>query len=162
MNLIVAVDEEWGIGCGGQLLANIPGDMKYFKETTMDKVVIMGRKTLESLPNKRGLPKRVNYVLTSNEEFEAERCITVNSEEELLRELEQYDSNQVFIIGGESIYRHFYQQCEKLYITKMHAKLGADRFMVNLDEDPEFHVAWESELHEENGIEYQFLIYERK
>ncbi len=162
MNLIVAVDEEWGIGCGGQLLANIPGDMKYFKETTMDKVVIMGRKTLESLPNKRGLPKRVNYVLTSNEEFEAERCITVNSEEELLHELEQYDSNQVFIIGGESIYRHFYQRCEKLYITKMHAKLGADRFMVNLDEDPEFHVTWESELHEENGIEYQFLIYERK
>ena len=74
MNLIVAVDSEWGIGCGGELLAHIPGDLKYFKETTMDKVVVMGRKTLESLPGKKGLPKRVNFVLTGNPEFEAERC----------------------------------------------------------------------------------------
>lgn len=162
MNLIVAVDEEWGIGCGGQLLANIPGDMKYFKETTMDKVVVMGRKTLESLPNHRGLPKRINYVLTGNENFQADRCIVVHSDEELLRELAQYDEGQVFIIGGESIYRRFYEACSKLYITKMHAKLGADRFMVNLDEDPDFVVTWKSELQEENGIEYQFLIYERK
>ena len=73
MNLIVAVDSEWGIGCGGELLAHIPGDLKYFKETTMDKVVVMGRKTLESLPGKKGLPKRVNFVLTGNPEFEAER-----------------------------------------------------------------------------------------
>ncbi len=162
MNLIVAVDEEWGIGCGGQLLANIPGDMKYFKETTTDKVVVMGRKTLESLPHHRGLPKRINYVLTGNKDFQAERCIVVHSDEELLRELTQYDEDQVFIIGGESIYRRFYRECSKLYITKMHAALGADRFMVNLDEDPDFTVTWESELQEENGIEYQFLIYERK
>ena len=162
MNLIVAVDADWGIGCGGQLLANLPGDMKYFKETTMNKVVVMGRKTLESLPHQRGLPKRVNYVLTGNADFEAERCITVNSEEALMAELAQYDGGDVFIIGGESIYRRFYRQCDKLYVTKMHAHLGADRFMVNLDEDPAFHITWESELQEENGIEYQFVIYERK
>ncbi len=162
MNLIVAVDANWGIGCDGQLLANIPGDMKYFKETTMNKVVVMGRKTLESLPNRRGLPKRVNYVLTSNPTFEAERCITVNSEEALMEELSQYDSEDVFIIGGESLYRHFYRKCDKLYVTKMNARLGADRFMVNLDEEPDFRVAWESDLHEENDIEYRFVIYEKK
>jgi len=105
MNLIVAVDEKWGIGCDNDLLASIPGDMQYFKEKTTDGVVVMGRRTLESLPKQRGLPKRVNYVLTSNEDFEAERCIAVHSEEELFKELEQYDPEHVFIIGGESIYR---------------------------------------------------------
>lgn len=161
MNLIVAVDTEWGIGCGGQLLANIPGDLKYFKETTLNKVVVMGRKTLESLPGKKGLPKRENYVLTGNPDFEAERCHVVHSEEELMEALKEYDSNDVFIIGGESIYRKFYELCDKLYVTKMHASLGADRFMVNLDEDERFRITWESPLQNENGIEYQFVLYER-
>jgi len=162
MNLIVAVDEKWGIGCGGALLADIPGDMQYFKEKTMNKVVVMGRKTLESMPKRRGLPKRVNYVLTSRPDFEAERCITVHSEEELKREIARYDPDDVFIIGGESIYRRFYEQCDRLYVTKMHADLGADRFMVNLDEDDRFFVAGQSEMQHENGIDYQFLVYERK
>lgn len=161
MNLIVAVDSEWGIGCGGELLAHIPGDLKYFKETTMDKVVVMGRKTLESLPGKKGLPKRVNFVLTGNPEFEAERCQVVHSKEELTEALEEYKTEDVFILGGESIYRRFYEQCDKLYVTKMHANLNADRFMVNLDEDARFRVTWESELQNENGIEYQHVLYER-
>ena len=161
MNLIVAVDEKWGIGCGGKLLASIPGDLQYFKEKTLDKVVVMGRKTLESLPKQRGLPRRTNYVLTSNPEFEAERCITVNSEEALMKELEQYPEEDVFIIGGESIYRKFYRRCDKCYVTKMEADLGADRFMVDLDEDPDFLLTWQSDMREENGIRYRFCLYER-
>lgn len=161
MNLIVAVDQNWGIGRDGGLLANVPGDMQFFKETTMEKVVVMGRKTLESLPKKRGLPKRINYVLTSNPEFEAERCITVNSEEQLFAELEQYDTDNVFIIGGASIYRKFYKMCDKCYVTKMYADLDADTFIMNLDEDPEFKVVYESELHSENGIDYRFCTYQK-
>ncbi|WP_314922685.1 dihydrofolate reductase [Mogibacterium diversum] len=161
MNLIVAVDERWGIGCDNDLLASIPGDMQYFKEKTTDGVVVMGRRTLESLPKQRGLPKRINYVLTSNSGFEAERCIAVHSEEELFKELEQYDPEHVFIIGGESIYRKFYKNCDKCFVTKMHADLHADKFMVNLDEDEAFKETWKSEMHSENGIDYEFTLYER-
>lgn len=161
MNLIVAVDEKWGIGCDNDLLASIPGDMLYFKEKTTDGVVVMGRRTLESLPKQRGLPKRINYVLTSNSGFEAERCIAVHSEEELFKELEQYDPEHVFIIGGESIYRKLYKNCDKCFVTKMHADLHADKFMVNLDEDEAFKETWKSEMHSENGIDYEFTLYER-
>ena len=161
MNLIVAVDEKWGIGCDNDLLASIPGDMQYCKEKTTDGVVVMGRRTLESLPKQRGLPKRINYVLTSNSGFEAERCIAVHSEEELFKELEQYDPEHVFIIGGESIYRKFYKNCDKCFVTKMHADLHADKFMVNLDEDEAFKETWKSEMHSENGIDYEFTLYER-
>ena len=161
MNLIVAVDEKWGIGCDNDLLASIPGDMQYFKEKTTDGVVVMGRRTLESLPKQRGLPKRINYVLTSNSGFEAERCIAVHSEEELFKELEQYDPEHVFIIGGESIYRKFYKNCDKCFVTKMHADLHADKFMVNLDEDEAFKETWKSEMHSENGIDYEFTMYEK-
>lgn len=161
MNLIVAVDERWGIGCDNDLLASIPGDMQYFKEKTTDGVVVMGRRTLESLPKQRGLPKRINYVLTSNSGFEAERCIAVHSEEELFKELEQYDPEHVFIIGGESIYRKFYKNCDKCFVTKMHADLHADKFMVNLDEDEAFKETWKSEMHSENGIDYEFTLYEK-
>ena len=161
MNLIVAVDEKGGIGCDNDLLASIPGDMQYFKEKTTDGVVVMGRRTLESLPKQRGLPKRINYVLTSNSGFEAERCIAVHSEEELFKELEQYDPEHVFIIGGESIYRKFCKYCDKCFVTKMHADLHADKFMVNLDEDDDFKETWKSEMHSENGIDYEFTLYER-
>lgn len=161
MNIIVAVDEKWGIGCDNDLLASIPGDMQYFKEKTTDGVVVMGRRTLESLPKQRGLPKRINCVLTSNEDFEAERCIAVHSEEELFKELEQYDPEHVFIIGGESIYRKFYKYCDKCFVTKMHADLHADKFMVNLDEDDDFKETWKSEMHSENGIDYEFTMYEK-
>lgn len=162
MNLIVAVDEKWGIGRKGELLANIPGDLKYFKEKTIGRVVIMGRKTLESMPNKRGLAKRKNYVLSRNSEFFAERCETVHTEEELSEKLKGTDPDDIFVIGGDSIYRKFYKKCSKCYVTKMYADLKADRFMVNLDEDPDFDLVKESEMHVENGINYRFLVYENR
>ena len=161
MNLIVAVDENWGIGCNNELLANIPGDMAYFKEKTMDKVVVMGRKTLESLPGKRGLPKRTNIVMTTQQDFEAERCIVVHNDEELAEELSKYDTDDVFLIGGGSIYKKYYGLCEKLYVTKMYANLNADTFMVDLDMMDDFVISWESAMQHENGIDYKFFVYER-
>ena len=162
MNMIVAVDSKWGIGRDNGLLASIPTDMKYFKEHTINKVVVMGRKTLESMPGKKGLPKRINYVLTSNPDFEAERCIVVNSEEELFEALGQYDPDEVFLIGGASLYNRFYRKCDKLYITKMDADLNADAFIVNIDEDGDYEVISESEPVTENGVTFRFLVYERR
>lgn len=162
MNMIVAVDEKWGIGKNNDLLASVPGDMQYFKEHTMDKVVVMGRKTLESMPKKRGLPKRINYVLTTNPDFEAERCIIVHTEEELFAEIEKYNPDDVFLIGGANMYNKYYDKCDKLYITKMHADLGADVFIKNIDEDDRYENVSVSEMHEDNGIQYQFNVYERK
>ncbi|MBE6040465.1 MAG: dihydrofolate reductase [Clostridiales bacterium] len=162
MDLIVAADNKWGIGRDGGLLADLPTDMKYFKEHTTGKAVVMGRKTLESLPGGRGLPKRTNYVLTSNPDFEAERCITVNSEEALREALSQYGPGEVFLIGGATLYNRLYKQCDRLYVTKMDADLDADTFIVNFDEDPDFETVSESEPVTENGITFRFVIYERK
>jgi len=162
MNLIVAVDKNWGIGKNNELLTYIPSDLKYFKEHTLDKVIIMGRKTLESLPGSKGLPKRTNIVLTTRQDYEAERAIVVHSEEELLEELSKYDTDDVFITGGASMYNKYYPLCDKLYITKMDADLGADTFITNIDEDENFHVTSESEPVTENGITYSWLVYEKK
>lgn len=162
MNLIVAVDKNWGIGRDNGLLASIPTDMKYFKEHTMDKVVVMGRKTLESMPGKRGLPRRTNYVLTRNEEFEAERCTIVHNEEELLEAIDQYNPDDVFLIGGATLYNKYYKLCDKLYVTKMDAELNADTFITNFDEDGDYEMISESEPITENGITFRFTIYKKR
>ena len=159
MNLIVAVDKKWGIGKDGGLLAHVPGDMKYFREMTTGKVVVMGRKTLESMPGRKGLPNRINYVLTTKEDYEADGCSVVHSEEELFDAISKYEPDEVFLIGGAALYNAYYNLCDKLYITKMDADLGADTFIVNIDEDPDYKVTSESEVHSENGIDYKFCTY---
>lgn len=162
MNLIVAVDKNWGIGRDNGLLAHLPGDMAYFKATTTGKTVVMGRKTLESMPGKRGLPNRTNYVLTSNADYEAERCEVVHSDEELMEALASLEPDDVFLIGGATLYNKYYKLCDKLYITKMDADLNADTSIVNIDEEGGFEVVSESEPMTENGVTYRFLVYERK
>ena len=162
MNLIVAADSKWGIGKNGGLLADLPTDMKYFREHTEGKAVVMGRKTLESLPGRKGLPKRVNYVLTTNPDFKAERCIAVHSEDELWDALSRYEPDDVWLIGGASLFNWFYSMCERLYVTKIDADLDADTFIENFDEDPDFEIISESEPVTENGITYRFLVYQKK
>lgn len=162
MNLIVAADRNWGIGKNGGLLAHLPSDMKYFREHTEGKAVVMGRKTLESLPGGKGLPNRINYVLTTNSDFKAERCIAVHSEDELWDAISRYDADNVLLIGGASLYNWFYSMCDRLYVTKIDADLDADTFIENFDEDPDFEIVSESEPVTENGITYRFVIYERK
>lgn len=162
MNLIVAVDRNWGIGRDGGLLAHLPADMKYFREHTENKAVVMGRKTLESLPGKKGLPHRVNYVLTKNPDFRAERCVAVHSEDELWDAISRYEPDDVWLIGGASLYNWFYSMCDRLYVTKMDADLNADTFIENFDEDPDFEIISESEPITENGITYRFVVYEKK
>ena len=162
MDLIVAADRNWGIGKDGGLLADLPTDMKYFREHTTGKVVVMGRKTLESLPGKKGLPKRTNIVLTTNPDYEAERCTIVNSEDELFEEISKYEPEEVMRMGGGAMYNKYYKLCDKLYVTKIDAVLGADTFIANFDEDPDFEVASESEPITENGLTFKFVVYKKK
>lgn len=162
MNLIVAADANWGIGRDNKLLASIPTDMKYFREHTLGKVVVMGRRTLESMPGSKALPKRINYVLSSNPDFEAEGCRVVHGEYELFDELSQFDPDDVYLIGGGSLYNRFYKYCDKLYVTKIDAVLGADTFITNFDEDDDFEVISESEPVTENGLTFRFVVYKKK
>ena len=161
MKIIVAVDEKWGIGKDGELLCHLPGDLKYFKERTTDKTLIMGRVTLESLPGKKGLPNRRNIVLTHDEEYLAERAETVSSEEELWSALTGTQGDDVFVIGGAKVYAAFLPYCDTCYVTKMYRDFDADRFFPNLDENEDFVCTELSEVQEENGIRYQFFEYKR-
>ncbi len=162
MNLIVAADENWGIGKDGGLLTHLSGDLKYFKEKTKGKVVVMGRATLESLPKGRPLPERTNIVLTRDTSFEKEGCVIVNNMEQLLAECAKYDSEDVMIIGGEQIYMQLIRQCERLFITKIFGDFDADKHLMNVDRMRSFELVWESDIKEENGISYQFLEYRKR
>ncbi|MCD8073551.1 MAG: dihydrofolate reductase [Lachnospiraceae bacterium] len=162
MNLIAAADENWGIGCQGKLLVQIPADLKSFREMTMNKVVVMGRKTLESLPNGLPLAGRTNLILTSNPDYRVRNALVLHSVDEVLKEVEHYRSRDVYIIGGESVYRQFLPFCDTVHITKIQEKYEADAFFPNLDEDGEWEITADSEEQTYFDIEYYFLKYERK
>lgn len=162
MNLIVAADSKWGIGRDGGLLCHLPSDMKYFREKTKGKVVVMGRRTFESLPGGKGLPDRINYVLTTNLNFEAPGSNVINFEDELWDELERYDADDVYLIGGAALYNAFYKRCDRLYITKIDADLGADTFITDMGSDPDFELESESGTISENGLDFKFCVYRKK
>lgn len=161
MNLIVAADEKWGIGRNGGLLTHLSADLKYFKERTIGKTVVMGRKTLESLPGSKPLPHRKNVVLTGNPSYEKEGCVIVHSMNELMTVCADLPSEDVMIIGGASLYNELMEKCESLFITKIYDDLGADVFIKNVDELDSFEVVWKSDVIEENDIKFQFLEYKR-
>ncbi len=161
MNLIVAVDKNWAIGKNNKLLVSIPADMKFFRETTMGNVVVMGRKTLESFPGGQPLKKRINIVLTKDKNYKVKDAIVVNSIEELLEELKKYNSESIYVIGGESIYR-LLPYCDMAHITKIDHAYEADTFLPNLDEDKEWELTGVSEEMTYFDLEYVFARYERR
>ena len=117
MNLIAAADENWGIGKNGGLLAHISGDMKYFRETTKGKIVVMGRKTLEGLPGGQPLGNRVNVVLSENPAYKIKGAVVCHNIDEALEYLKQFSSEDIYVIGGESIFRQFLPYCNTVYLT---------------------------------------------
>jgi dihydrofolate reductase len=119
MKAIVAVDLNWGIGYQGKLLQRIPEDMKFFKAATTGKVVIMGRETFESLPGKEPLKDRVNIVLSRNQLFNNENVIICRSLTELFVELKKRLWDDVFVIGGESIYIQLLPYCSEALLTRI-------------------------------------------
>ncbi len=118
MNIIVAADKNWAIGYQNKLLVSIPSDMKFFREMTSGKVVIMGRRTLESFPNGLPLKNRVNIVITRSKGYQAKGAVIVHSVEEALKEAEKYETEDVFVIGGDSIYRQCLPYCNVCHVTK--------------------------------------------
>ena len=158
-SLICAVDEQFGIGKDGDLLFKIPEDMKYFRNTTKNKIIVMGRKTFESLPNKKPLKDRTNVVLTNNKNLKIDGAYVFNSVNEVLMRFQ--DSESVFIIGGEQIYKQFLPHCEKACITKVFNNYNADTFMVNLDKLNEWKIISESNFKVYNENKYKFYIYQR-
>lgn len=188
MELIVAVDENWAIGRENQLLVHLPGDLKYFKERTMGKVVIMGRSTLESLPGGKPLPGRTNLVISRNRQYRKDGCIIVSSIEEAVAKAEEITSAADFssapaiepstgslsgsllgpkngtavVMGGASIYRQMLLYCDICYVTKIEKAFPADVYFPNLDQDPNFELVWESPRQEEKGISYRFTEYRRR
>ena len=163
MNLIAAVDLNWGIGYKCELLERIPEDMKYFKEKTQGKIIVMGRTTLESLPNKKPLEKRINIVLTKNKNYKCEGVILCYSLEELFKELKKYKEEDIFIIGGESIYSQLISHCHKAYITKIYKEYMHDKVLVNLDNSEQWEKVSTSGKREfKEGIVYSFNTYTKK
>lgn len=162
MNLIVNADKNWGIGKENQLLVHIPNDMKMFRQTTTGKVVVMGRKTLESFPNGMPLSKRTNIVLTTDEDYDGRGAVVVHSTEELFEELKKYDDEDIFIIGGESIYRMMLPCCDTAYVTRLDYAYDADTYFPDLDEMEEWKVVEESDEQTYFDLEYVFLKYQKR
>jgi len=161
MNLIVAVDKNWAIGNDNKLLVSIPQDMKFFRETTMGKVVVMGRKTLESFPGGQPLKKRTNIVLTRDKNYQVKDAVVVNTVDELLQELKKYDEEEIYVIGGESIYRQMLPYCKVAHVTKINHAYEADTYFPNLDEKDEWVVTGVSDEQTYFNLEYEFVRYER-
>lgn len=160
MNLIAVVDQNWAIGRDGGLLAHLPGDLKYFKEKTLGKTIIMGRETLLSMPKGKPLPGRETIVLSRNPDFHAD-CTVCRSLDELSSLLEAKKKEDIFVAGGENLYQQLMDACDTFYITKIFAAFAADKHIKNLDEDSRYAVVWQGDTREENGLTYQFLIYKR-
>lgn len=162
MNCIVAVDKNWAIGKNNDLLVKIPMDQKFFRETTTGKVVVMGRKTLESFPNGLPLKNRTNIVLTHNPKFSVKDAIVVHSLEELEEELKKYRSEDIYVIGGEKIYAQLLDQCDVAHVTKINYAYDADAYFPNLDEKPEWVITGDSEEQTYFDLEFYFYRYEKK
>ena len=162
MNLIAAVDENWAIGKNNQLLVRIPADQKFFREMTTGRVVVMGRKTLQSFPNGQPLKNRTNIVLTHNKDYAVKDAVVVHSMDELHEELKKYDSDDVFVIGGEKIYEQLLDECDVAHITKIDFAYDADAYFPNLDQNPDWEITGDSEEQTYFDLEYYFYRYEKK
>ena len=162
MNLIVAVDKNWAIGNKGNLLVSIPADQKLFRQETTGIVVVMGRKTLESLPGGAALKGRTNVVLTRDVNYKKKDVVILHSMEETMEYLKQFKSEDIFVIGGEEIYRQFLPYCDTAHVTCIDYAYEADTHFPNLDKDPEWHVTAESDEQTYFNLCYEFRQYQRK
>lgn len=154
MILIVAADEAWGIGKQGDLLARLPKDLDFFKEKTVDKAIVIGRKTLGSFKNGKPLPKRLNVVLSRKSDFDHPRILGIKSLDALKSWLRTQEDEDVFVAGGGEIYAMLAPLCSKAYVTRIQGDLGAEIHMPNLEELG-FRCVIEGPEIEENGFSYR-------
>lgn len=162
MKTIVCVDNNWGIGSANQLLYSIPGDMKFFREKTTGKVVVMGLATFLSFPKQQPLKNRVNIVISNDDNFQRDDVIICSSIDEGLDKIKEYNSDDVYVIGGASIYAQMIDYCDTAYITKVDASRPADKFFPNLDEKENWVLTDVGEKLEHEGLFYKFCTYKNK
>lgn len=162
ITMLVAVDKNWAIGNKGDLLIKIPEDIKFFKEITIGNVVIMGRKTLESLPQKKPLKDRVNIVVTQNTDYQPEGVIITKSVEEAVEKAKEFTGKEIYHIGGGKLFHSMMEYCDAAYVTYIDAEHEADTYFPNLDNMPEWVLECESEEKNYEGLKYWFRKYIKK
>lgn len=158
MNLIVAVDENWAIGKGVDQLVYIKADLKRFRELTTGHPVILGRKTLATFPGGRPLKNRRNLILSATPGYEVEGAEVYADVDSLMADAPE----DAFVIGGESVYRALLERCDTAYVTKILASYPADRYFPNLDTLPNWQVAEEGDVLEEDGVKFRYVTYRKK
>ena len=159
MKCIAAVDNNWAIGFKGRLLVSIPNDQKMFRNETTGKVIVLGRKTLETFPQGLPLKNRTNVILSHDPGYKVKDAIVVHNDEELFALLKTYDSDDIYIIGGESVYKRYVRYCDTAIITKIDQAYESDAFFPNLDEDDGWEMVAESEEMTYFSVEYTFREY---
>jgi dihydrofolate reductase len=157
MKAIVAVDKFWGIGKNNDLLFSIPEDMKFFRQTTLGKVVVMGANTLRSFPNGNPLKNRTNLVLSTT--LKRDDCAVFDSLETLLKEIKKYPKDEVYLIGGAKLYKTLLPFCEEVLVTKVDADGDAQVFFENLDALDGWQLISESQTLNSNGYDFKFTTY---
>ena len=162
MNLIVSVDKNWGIGREGKLLYPIPADMKQFKAHTLGKAVVLGRLTLATFPKRQPLPGRDNIILSHDSSYTVPGAAIVHSLSELFALLRAYEDDNIYVIGGESVYRLLLPYCRRAYVTELEKDFSADRFLPNLAKDENWQLEESSLRFEHEGVGYYFRTYTNK
>lgn len=159
ISLIVAMDENRVIGYNNKLPWNLPSELKYFRETTKAKPVIMGRKTYESIG--RPMPDRLNIIVTRDKNYKADKCIVVNTKEDAVKTAK--DADEVMVIGGSEIYKLFFPIANRLYLTKVHGNFKGDTSFPEFNEDEWVKVKEKFvEKDSENEYSYTIVVLERK
>ena len=159
MELIVAVYDDWGIGCCGTQPIALSADRKFFRRETKGAMVIVGRKTIDDFPGKQALPGRINVAISRNVP-EIPGFTVVKSVEEAA-EFAAKSGQRAMVIGGGSIYRQMLPMCKRAYVTKVHCKPESDTWFPDLDAEPGWHLTQILQSGEENGIAYEMCLYER-
>ncbi len=149
MKIIVAVDSNWAIGNKGDLLVSIPEDHKRFRKETVGKVVVYGRKTLETFPS-------------GNPNLSVRGAEVCHSIDELLGRIKEFNPDDVYIIGGASVYRQMLPYTDTCIVTKLDRAYAADAYFPNLDEDPDWEITEESDEQVYFDTTYEFVTYKRK
>lgn len=162
MNLIVAADRHWAIGKDGRVLVDIPADRQLFMRETQGKVVVMGRKTLESLPGGQPFGNRRNLVLTRNKDYRIKGARMCFSLEEALEVLAAFDSRDIYVIGGQSIYEQFLPHGSAVHVTRIDYAYDADSFFPNLDQDPGWEMSEEGDEQTYFDLCYTFQKFRRR
>ena len=162
MNVIVAVDNNWAIGYQNKLLVRIPADQRFFRDETTHKAVIMGRKTLESFPGGKPLKQRLNVIITSNPDYKVADGVVVGSVEEALEAVKDYRTEDIYVIGGASIYEQVLPYCDVAHVTKIDYNYTADTYFPNMDKMDDWVITAESDEQTYFDLTYAFCKYEKK